>query len=112
VSRAEPSFSYVALDGTGRRVKGVTSASDERAAFVRLQAEGLMPIRVEPSRAVGKGGATQGATLSDRELAGFLSNLAALLSAGADIRSALSIIAGKGSTRAVQATTRPTRSAA
>lgn len=102
MASAPVQFSYVALDGAGRRVRGTTLAPDEKTAFIRLQAEGFMPIRVK-AVAGAESAASGPANLSDRDLAGLLSDLSALLAAGADIRAAFGIIGGKGATRTLQA---------
>jgi general secretion pathway protein F len=84
-------FEYAALDGQGRRVKGVLPAESEQAAFDQLKTKGLSPtaLKIRQHAAVrpNKGG------LSDREIAAFAADLAALLRANADMRSALAILA-------------------
>ena len=101
-----PLFAYVAQDPAGGRVRGIIAGVSEEAVFASLRAAGLMPLKVR--RRPAKSKAMTAGKLGDRDLAAFLSNLAALLSAGADIRSCLTIIAGKGSSPALQAVARLT----
>ena len=99
--REAPSFRYLAMTTAGRRTRGLIQARDEGAAFEQLKRQGLSPMRLTPARqgAVAKAG--QG--LNDREICELLANLAALLEAGANVRSALGVVGGKGSWPAVQA---------
>lgn len=100
----ERPFDYVAIDAAGRRVKGRLSARSDGQAFEQLKRDGLAPVRLRPSkdRAVQP---TAGG-LTDREAADFLSDLAALLGAGANIRNALSILGAKAGRPGVQALAR------
>ncbi|WP_172448564.1 type II secretion system F family protein [Caulobacter mirabilis] len=103
MSEAGASFGYVALDEGGRRRRGVVVARDEAGAFAALKGQGLMPVSVRPTRANspesrGRGGGA----LNPRDVARLISDLAALLRAGADIRSALTIVATRNPSRALQ----------
>lgn len=98
-------FSYVALDVEGRRRRGVVAASDEAGAFAQLKAQGLMPVSVRPATGNGPREKTA-AALSAREVASLVSDLAALLRAGADIRSALGIVATRNPSAALQTVTK------
>lgn len=100
-------FRYVARDPSGAKVRGVMAGASEAAVFSTLRAGGLMPLQVRPQQESRRAKAGV-ARLSDRELANFLSNLSALLNAGADIRSCLSIIGGRGSSPALQSVARQT----
>jgi type II secretory pathway component PulF len=84
------SFAYVAVGADGRRVRGQVSGASEQAAFERLRRQGLSPLKLRPTRA----GKTVGGdrALRDRESAEILLSLADLLSAGADMRSALNVL--------------------
>jgi type II secretory pathway component PulF len=87
-------FAYVAIDPAGRRVKGLLSAGSDAAAYERLRRDGLVPVAIRKRR----GAASRPAVaLRERELAEFLSDLAALLKAGSDMRAALSILGGGAS---------------
>ncbi|MFT4252052.1 MAG: hypothetical protein QM608_06180, partial [Caulobacter sp.] len=85
-------FDYLAVDGQGRRVRGVVEAGGEAAAFERLRRDGLTPLRLRPARASGDGKGGAGRGIDDRRLGALLGSLADLLRAGADIRSALGIL--------------------
>ncbi|HEX7761137.1 MAG TPA: type II secretion system F family protein [Caulobacteraceae bacterium] len=88
---ADQTFAYVAVDAGGRRVRGQVSASDDVSAFDLLKREGLSPLQVRP--AAGKPASRPpSGSMSDRDIAQFMSSLAALLKAGADMRSALAIL--------------------
>lgn len=99
----QQSFRYVAMDGAGRRVRGVLAARDEVAAFQRLKTDGLEPItlRVQTARAGVQDGKGAAGRLNERQVADFVGDLAMLLEAGSDIRTALSIIAGRAETPAL-----------
>lgn len=87
-------FSYVAVDTSGRRVKGSLLASDDAAAFDQLRREGLQPVSLRPQARKAKPEA-QVRALGRQEAADFLSSLADLLKAGADIRTALGILSAR-----------------
>lgn len=97
----EPSFSYVAVDASGRRVRGVTIARDDATAFEQLRRQGLSPLSLKASAARRRPPRQPG--LRDRESAEFLSSLAELLRAGSDIRTALSILGARFERPAVKA---------
>lgn len=101
---SEP-YSYVAVDAAGRRVRGQTQAPSEIAAFERLKAEGLTPVSVKAAPAARTTTGSQVA-LGDRDVAELVADLAALLAAGSDIRTALTIIGGKAAKSQVQAAAR------
>jgi len=86
-------FAYVAVSETGKRVRGVIAAPDDRAAFERLRRQGLSPLSLKPAGA--GGGERRRVGLSDREGAETLVSIADLLGAGADMRSALNVLSGR-----------------
>jgi type II secretory pathway component PulF len=90
---ADPRFSYVAVDPMGRRIKGVVIARDDASAFEELKRGGLAPLRLRVQKKADTSSRSQ--PLNNRESAEFLSSLAELLTAGADIRTALSILGAK-----------------
>lgn len=100
-------YNYVALDGAGRRVKGALSAANKDAALDALRARDLSALDIRPVRAL-TGGAGQGAgfRVADRDISAFVADLAALLRAGADIRTALSITTPKKGRPALQSLAR------
>ena len=93
MAEGQKQFSYLAIDAAGRRIKAVISAPNEAAAFERLRRDNLSPIRIKAQTGLGQ--AAGSGTLTDLEVAELLSSLADLLAAGADIRAALSILAGR-----------------
>lgn len=104
MAEPEPFFEYVAIDGAGKRVKGVLAAPSDTSAFARLKRDGLSPVSIRPGRK--KGPAQAVGALSDREIAALLSDLAALLRAGSDIRSSLSVIGARADRAALQSACR------
>jgi len=92
-------FAYSALDGRGRERRGALEAASEAEAYMLVRGEGLSPIWIKPA---GKAGKVAVGELRDRECADLLANLADLLLAGADIRTALSIIAARADRPAMQ----------
>ncbi|MDR3511007.1 MAG: type II secretion system F family protein [Caulobacteraceae bacterium] len=101
MAEAESTFSYVAVDPSGRRIKGMIAARSDAGAFERLRRDGLSPISIR-AQATRRSDATSKTALNERELAEFLSDLAALLKAGSDMRSALSILAARGGRGAIR----------
>lgn len=87
---ADVQFSYVAVDPSGRRVRGRLAAHDTAAAFERLKRDGLAPLTLHRSKATRR--RAEPGRLGARETADVLSGLADLLAAGADIRTALTIL--------------------
>ncbi len=92
-------FAYGALDTAGRERRGAVEAASEAEAFMMVRAEGLSPIWIKPARLRRKASVGD---LRDRECADLLGNLADLLLAGADIRTALAIIAARAERPVVQ----------
>lgn len=97
----EAAFRYVAVSTAGRRVRGVVTARDEARAFERLRLQGMSPLSLK--REKGDPRKNKGAPLADREVVEIVGNLAELLTAGADMRTALAIL-GARSTRPAVAT--------
>lgn len=86
-------FAYVAVDEAGRRVRGEVQAADDAEAFVQLKQLGLSPVEIRAAHGRRSPRAARRAQgLGDREITQFLSSLAALLKAGADMRTALDIL--------------------
>jgi general secretion pathway protein F len=99
----EIQFRYVAVDRAGRRVKGALAARSDAMAFERLKRDGLSPLHIRRDDRRSSTNPNQlSAGLSDRDSAAFLSDLAVLLKAGADMRGALSILGAKGGQSAVR----------
>lgn len=93
MAETDAAFRYVAVSSTGRRVRGVVTARDEARAFERLRLQGLAPLSLK--REKGDPRRAKGAPLADREVAEIVGNLAELLTAGADMRTALAILGGR-----------------
>ena len=100
------SFVYKAVQLNGKSRQGVISARTEAEVYARLRAENLSPVAIKPAqaKAASSGGAInklikaitgRGAALSDGELEELFGSLAVLLRAGADIRTALSVLGGE-----------------
>ena len=86
-----PSFSYVARDSSGNRVKGRLDAASEAAALNDLATRGLAPVRVDAAQAV----RVRGGRVSVRQLARAYQQLADLLRAGVPLLKALQLL-GRG----------------
>lgn len=91
---AEATFRYDAVDAAGRRTRGEVQALSETDAFERLRGRGLTPLALRHRAAKAPTDARVAAP-SDRDVADFLANLADLLRAGSDIRTALGILGGR-----------------
>ncbi len=99
------SFTYKAVQIDGKSRQGVISARTEAEVFARLRADNLSPVAIKPvqAKAASAGGpwkrwlgslTGRGAALNDADLEELFSSLAVLLRAGADIRTALSVLGG------------------
>lgn len=93
-----PVFSYRAMDADGKTRNGQLTANSEAEAFVRLRGENLSPFSLK----LAQGTATPtGLTrflpgakrMGEAEVEALLGSLAILLRAGADIRTALNVLA-------------------
>lgn len=100
---AELQFHYRAVDATGHWRRGSVISADEGAAFAQLRRDGLSPISLREARQARR---PQPKRLRDRESADFVSSLADLLDAGADIRTALGILSARFERATVKATCR------
>lgn len=99
------SFAYKAIQLNGKLCEGVTSARTEAEAFARLRAENLSPVAIRPAHAKAASGSAlsrlikavtgRDKTLSDSDIEELFGSLAVLLRAGADIRTALSVLDGE-----------------
>ena len=98
-------FDYVAMDPAGRRVRGAVKARSDDGAFERLKRDGFSPIRIRPGR-TREAVRSSGGALTDRETAELLSDLAALLAAGTDMRAALAVLGSRTARPKVRAVSR------
>lgn len=90
----ERRFAYLAVDASGRRTRGAIEAADEASAFTHLRQSGLSPLTLRQASEARRPSRSSHA-LSDVDAASLLENLAQLLTAGADIRTALTILRQK-----------------
>jgi type II secretory pathway component PulF len=98
------SFTYKAVQIDGKTRQGVISAQTEAEAFSRLRAENLSPVAIRPTqvktastgaiRRLMNGITGRGQALSDADLEELFTSMAVLLRAGADIRTALTVLGG------------------
>ncbi|HYE47270.1 MAG TPA: type II secretion system F family protein [Caulobacter sp.] len=97
-------YRYRAINAAGRRVSGRLTATGEADAHAQLRRDGLTPLslKVEAAGQAAVTGQSIG-PLSDRAVALLAADLGALLRAGSDIRSALSVIASTTRAKAIQA---------
>jgi len=93
-------FSYRAMSALGRLEKGVIEARDEADAFARLRGQQLQPLHLKALKdgpQTAAGGPFRIALVQKKtDIEALLSNLSVLLRAGADIRTALSILDEEG----------------
>ncbi len=100
------SFTYKAVGLDGKAAKGVISARTEAEAFAKLRADSLSPVAIKPAQAKTSSAngvlsrwlaslTGRGTALTDAALEELFTSLAVLLRAGADIRTALSVLSGE-----------------
>jgi len=101
-----PSFSYVAVNESGREISGVVEASDKSAAERLIEGQELMPLRVtQTAGGKAKAGPAPAANVSqgkrrkiaERDIIDFTRQLVTLLKAGVPILSSLETLAGQAS---------------
>lgn len=95
------SYRYKAVQANGKSRQGRILASSEADAYARLRAESLSPLSIRTEIAAGASRVSAKSRLFDRlrrktitdlELEDLMRNLAVLLRAGADIRTALGVL--------------------
>jgi general secretion pathway protein F/type IV pilus assembly protein PilC len=86
-----PDFTYVALSAAGARTTGTVTANSEREAAAQLDARGLFPIEVKPTRAASAPGRFGGG-VSGKHLATFYGQLADLLHSGVPLLRGLELL--------------------
>ena len=99
MAETERAFAYVALRTGGERVRGRVSASSEAAAYERLKREGLAPLTLKISARAQEAAPATRVSLGDRRAAELFASLGLLLSAGADIRSALGMLSDRADSK-------------
>lgn len=90
---ADLDFSYVAIDRDGRRVRGRIAAGDDASAYDQLRRDGYSPLALKAHAR--RAAAPKATRIGAREAAELLSGLSELLRAGADVRTALSILGAR-----------------
>ena len=100
-----PAFEYVALDGTGKRKRGLMEGDNARQVRNLVRQQGMTPLEVlevASGRVTGRTPRLFDRGLSPNELALVTRQLAVLLRAGAPLEEALSNIARQNRKRSVQ----------
>src|SRR4051794_15627795 len=92
-------FTYRAVQSDGKTRNGQMMAVSEAEVFAKLRAENMSPVSIRPKRdkAAGRGLSLPAwipvrKGLSDADIEELLQSLAVLLRAGADIRTALTVL--------------------
>ena len=85
-------FQYTAVDRTGKRHKGMTSAHDQQEAFRRVTALGMTPIKIASTRSASSTNIARG-RISSEQVGAFCYELAVLLRAAIPIADGLHSIA-------------------
>lgn len=85
-------FSFKAIQPDGRTRRGRIVAADETDAYARLRADSLSPVSLKETAATASADAPSTKRLREADIEAFLSGLAVLLRAGADIRTALTVL--------------------
>ena len=103
-----PAFRYTAVTPAGEVLQGVMESTDEASVIRRLQGEGAIPMRVEPSTGGRLGGLLNapvggGAGVSRQEMTDFTRGLAVMLGAGLDLDRALRFLIDTAPSRRVAA---------
>jgi len=103
-----PEFNYEAMSSSGARSQGVLTAGSEREVMTMLDARGLFPLRINPTRPLTKGH-MGGRRVSSRHLATFYSQLADLLHSGVPLLRSLEILERQGTSPALSEVLREVR---
>jgi general secretion pathway protein F len=107
-------FRYVAIDKSGRTIRGAMEAADAASVIASLQFQGQMPVRADPDTGghfwtdllrmdLGRKG------LSRQDVANFTRELSIMLQAGQDLDRALRFLAETGTNKRVRALTNQLR---
>ena len=94
-----PSFAYRALTTDGERVSGEIEAFDRKAAILRLQQDGLIPIDAEPAQRVTQSTAPRISGKASEQVMLLMRELAVLLRAGEPLERALGLVVDENSDR-------------
>src|SRR5579871_5304885 len=85
-----PEFTYEAMGSTGQRSQGTLVAGSEREVVAMLDARGLFPVKVAPTKT--SSSARRGGKVSSRNLATFYAQLADLLHSGVPLLRSLDLL--------------------
>ncbi|MEZ6318437.1 MAG: type II secretion system F family protein [Phycisphaerales bacterium] len=85
----EIEFRYAAVDSAGKRTRGTLSASSQHAAFRKLSADGLTPIKLEPARET----ASRGGRVRTEDIASLTRELSVLVEARIPVARGLASVA-------------------
>lgn len=98
-----PTFAYIALDKSGKRVEGRVEAADRRGAQQAVERLGQVPVTVAEAAAVAAAArppwwklARAGNRMKSRDVLLFTAELSDLLAAGMTLGAALNCLAGHG----------------
>lgn len=91
-------FNYVAIDSSGKQVKGVMDARDDDAVKSSLKAEGLIPVSVNLATALDKD-ISIGGKVKPRDLSLFCTQLESILHAGVTIIQAMQMMTDQASNK-------------
>lgn len=97
-----PAFEYVAVDGDGRRQKGVISADSPRSARRELRLRELMALDVTPVSEQGRHASLVGGGISEKQRVLLVLQLSVLLQSGLPVEQALAAAAEDAATPHVQ----------
>jgi type II secretory pathway component PulF len=86
------SFQYIAIDRSGKKHKGVTSANDQQDAFRRVTALGMTPIKIIAAKSASSTNIAK-SRISPEQIGSFCYELAVLLRAAIPIGDGLNSIA-------------------
>ncbi|MEM8770373.1 MAG: type II secretion system F family protein [Pseudomonadota bacterium] len=96
---ADEQYKYKALDQQGNDVSGIILAADEKRAFAQLSERGLSPYRVDASpESIGFNQFRQ-RTITRKDLARYVRQMATLLHANVSVLDALATLAQSGAHR-------------
>lgn len=87
-----PEFIYDALANNGTRSQGTLTATSEREAMAMLDARGLFPVKIAPTKPGGSGSKRHGRHIRARHMCTFYSQLADLLRSGVPMLRSLDIL--------------------
>ncbi len=87
-----PEFAYDALATNGQRSQGTLTATSEREAMAMLDARGLFPVKIAPTKPGAIGAKRHGKHVRARHMCTFYSQLADLLHSGVPLLRSLDIL--------------------